>query len=60
VSAVEQETPEDRRKRYSRNGMTLAWWAEQRPDAPAFISPSGSRTFAELNADCGRLELGLG
>ena len=35
--------------------MTLAWWAEQRPDAPAVIAPSGSRTFAELNANANRL-----
>jgi len=55
VSAVEQETPEQRRKRHSRNGMTLAWWAEQRPDEPALVAPSGSRTFAELNANANRL-----
>jgi long-chain acyl-CoA synthetase len=55
VSAAEQETPDERRKRYSHNGMTLAWWAEQRPDDPAIVAPSGSRTFAELNANANRL-----
>ncbi len=55
MTAAEQETPEERRTRFSRNGMTLAWWAEQRPDEPAFVAPSGSRTFAQLNGNANRL-----
>ena len=49
------ETPDERRKRLSRSGMNLAWWAEQQPDLPAVVAPSGSRTFAELNANANRL-----
>ncbi|MGZ4683191.1 MAG: AMP-binding protein, partial [Acidimicrobiales bacterium] len=53
--ATEAETPAERRQRHARNGMVLAWWAEQRPDDPAIIAPSGSRTFGELNANANRL-----
>jgi long-chain acyl-CoA synthetase len=49
------ESPEERRARLSKAGMTLAWWAERRPDAPAIVAASGSRTFAELNANANRL-----
>src|SRR4029450_7769414 len=36
-------------------GMTLAFWAARHPDLPALISPQGTRTFAELNAEANRL-----
>ncbi len=39
-----------RRQELAIAGMTLAWWAEEIPDHKAIISPSGDRTFAELNA----------
>jgi long-chain acyl-CoA synthetase len=31
-------------------GMTIARWAALRPDKPAVLSPSGQRTWAQLNA----------
>ncbi len=40
----------DRKAELAAQGMTLAWWAEQIPDAKAIISPTGDRTFVELNA----------
>ena len=36
-------------------GVSVALWARLMPDAPAIWSPSGDRTFAELNARCNRL-----
>ena len=40
-------------------GMLLAWRAHQQPDVPAIIGPSGSLTFAELNARSNRLARAL-
>jgi long-chain acyl-CoA synthetase len=40
-------------------GMLLARWAAERPDAPAIVAPSGTRTFAELNANANRLARAL-
>jgi long-chain acyl-CoA synthetase len=36
-------------------GMTVAYHAEQQPDAPAVLSPFGRRSFAELNARANQL-----
>ena len=36
-------------------GMTLAVWASHVPDAPAIVSPSGDRTFSQLNGNVNRL-----
>jgi long-chain acyl-CoA synthetase len=36
-------------------GMLLALWAARTPDAPALISPTGERTFKQLNANANRL-----
>ena len=36
-------------------GMSLALWARYTPDATAIISPTGNRSFAELNGNCNRL-----
>ena len=36
-------------------GMSIAVWAKYMPDAPAVISASGDRTFAQLNARCNQL-----
>ena len=49
------EVDTDPRLEYAGRGMLLAWWAQQQPDRPAFISSSGTRTFAELNAGCNQL-----
>jgi len=43
-------TAPDRKAELAAQGMTLAWWAEQIPDNKAIISPTGDRTFVELNA----------
>jgi long-chain acyl-CoA synthetase len=43
----------------TKEGMLLASWAEQRPDAPAIISPSGDRTFAALNGAANQLTRAL-
>lgn len=40
-------------------GMTLAVFARHIPSAPAVLSPSGDRTFAELNANANRLARAL-
>ncbi|HEY8527167.1 MAG TPA: AMP-binding protein [Acidimicrobiales bacterium] len=45
--------------RAARTGMTLAYWAARQPDRPAFLSPHGDRTFAELNAETNRLARAL-
>ena len=37
------------------SGMTLALHAQVAPDRAAIVSPSGDRTFAELNANANRL-----
>ena len=36
-------------------GMVQAHWAAVQPDAPAVVSGSGERTFAQLNANANRL-----
>jgi long-chain acyl-CoA synthetase len=36
-------------------GMTLAHWADRRPEALAIVSPHGDRTFAQLNGNANRL-----
>jgi len=36
-------------------GMTLAFWAARQRDVPAILSPHGTRTFGELNAEANRL-----
>jgi long-chain acyl-CoA synthetase len=40
-------------------GMTCAFWAEVRPNAPAIVSARGNRTFAELNARANQLARAL-
>jgi long-chain acyl-CoA synthetase len=47
------------RGEYAAKGMTLAWWAQEIPDHKAIISPTGDRTFAELNANANRLARAL-
>ena len=39
----------------ARIGMLPAWWAKRQPDVVAVASPTGDRTFAELNANINRL-----
>ena len=53
----ETTTPPEltRRQELATKGMTLAWWAEQVPENKAIISPTGDRTFAELNANANRV-----
>jgi long-chain acyl-CoA synthetase len=43
------------RQELAGKGMTLAWWAQEIPDHKAIISPTGDRTFAELNANANRV-----
>jgi len=47
------------RFRLSQTGMLLAFWASVQPEVPAIIAPSGTRTFAELNANANRLARAL-
>ena len=47
------------RERAASTGMWLAMWAAHQGDAPAVLSPSGDRTFAELNANVNRLARAL-
>ncbi len=53
------EAGTDERLEYAQRGMLLAWWARQQPDAPAIISPWGSRTYSELNAKANQLARAL-
>jgi long-chain acyl-CoA synthetase len=39
----------ERRRELALVGMTPSWWAARQPDEPAIISPTGKRTFGELN-----------
>src|SRR5665213_4396327 len=41
------------------SGMALAHWARVAPDRPAFVSPNGDRTFAELNSHANALARAL-
>jgi len=50
---------DDELKRAGEVGMTLAAFAARVPDAPAVISPSGVRSFRELNANANRLARAL-
>jgi long-chain acyl-CoA synthetase len=40
-------------------GMLLAWWAARQPDLPAVVSPSGRRSFGELNERANQLARAL-
>lgn len=53
------DTTLDRRKELTAQGMGLAWWASVQPDRAAIVSPTGDRTFAELNANANRLARAL-
>jgi long-chain acyl-CoA synthetase len=46
---------EDPRLRLAQVGMLLSHWATLHPDSPAIISPTGDRSFAELNTNANRL-----
>ncbi|HEY1740307.1 MAG TPA: AMP-binding protein, partial [Acidimicrobiia bacterium] len=46
---------EERRKELAAQGLTLRWWAEQTPGAPAIVSEHGNRTFAELDGRANQL-----
>lgn len=53
------DTTTDPRADAAAMGMTLAYWAEDRPHTPAVISEFGDLTFAELNAQTNQLVRGL-
>jgi long-chain acyl-CoA synthetase len=61
VSTAEQTVDQgaERRKELAAKGMGLAWWADHEPDAPAVISPTGRRSFRELNQRANRLARAL-
>jgi long-chain acyl-CoA synthetase len=50
---------EQERSAALQRGMTVALWARYSPDAPAVLSPSGDRSFAELNHNANRLARAL-
>jgi long-chain acyl-CoA synthetase len=53
---IDPTDPEEAERRlYIEQGRLLTWWAERQPDRLAVLSPSGSRTFAELDAAANRL-----
>jgi long-chain acyl-CoA synthetase len=43
----------------TKTGMSLALWAQFCPNAPAIISPTGNRSFFELNANSNKLARAL-
>jgi long-chain acyl-CoA synthetase len=45
----------DERAKATASGMSIALWAKAIPDNDAIISPTGNRSFFELNANCNRL-----
>jgi long-chain acyl-CoA synthetase len=49
----------DQRIQYAMRGMLIAWWADQQPEVPAFVSPAGDRTFAQLNGRSNQLARAL-
>src|SRR5580658_3414212 len=49
----------DQRIQYAMRGMLIAWWADQQPGVPAFVSPAGDRTFAQLNGRSNQLARAL-
>jgi len=48
-----------RRQELADKGMTLAFWADRQGDREAIISPTGTRTFKELNENANRLARAL-
>src|SRR3954452_20107914 len=44
------DTKTERRAELAGRGLTLRFWAEERPDKLAIVSDTGTRTFAELDA----------
>jgi acyl-CoA synthetase (AMP-forming)/AMP-acid ligase II len=36
-------------------GMSIAFWAQRLPDAPAIVAPTGDRTYSQLNIRCNQL-----
>ncbi|MGH9006855.1 MAG: AMP-binding protein, partial [Acidimicrobiales bacterium] len=57
--SAQADSPPDQRAARAATGMLLAHWAAERPDAPAIVAPSGTRTFAGLNANANRLARAL-
>ena len=45
----------ERQARLTGEGRAITYWAEVAPDRPAIVSPTGDRTFAELDARADRL-----
>jgi long-chain acyl-CoA synthetase len=58
MSVISPDEEAERRRRTG-EGMLSAWWAARQPDTLAIISPSGNRTFAELNANANRVARAL-
>jgi long-chain acyl-CoA synthetase len=55
-AATDAETAAaERRSTMGRQGMLLAWWAEQQPDALAVTAPTGELTFGQLNQRANQL-----
>jgi len=44
-----------RRRQLIEEGRLLTWWAERQPDRLAIVAPTGTRSFAELDAAANRL-----
>jgi long-chain acyl-CoA synthetase len=49
----------EERRACARRGRAVTYWAQRRPDADAIRSPTGTRTFAELDANADRLVAAL-
>ena len=45
----------DDREAYVRRGDAVGYWARRQPDTPAVISPTGNRTYGELDRRADRL-----
>lgn len=56
---TETSADAEHRRQLAAKGMTLSYWADRNGDAPAIISPNGTRSFRELNGNANRLARGL-
>jgi long-chain acyl-CoA synthetase len=61
AESAEAQAAAERRRAMTKEGMLLAWWAEQQPDVPAVTGPGpdDELTFGQLNARANQLARAL-
>jgi long-chain acyl-CoA synthetase len=53
------DTEREDRREWARRGRAVTYWAQRQPDADAIRSPTGTRTFAELDENADRVVAAL-